>query len=389
MATLKIKRFRTVNRLYGRAAGDELLEMAFNCINHSLNEGEFISQVNVNYFNILLRFNSDDELVERLISIVRLVRDMPDSRFGGRIFPGLGAYRLTEEKLPFEIAQYNADLCRAGSEHNAYRNGHVEVYGLTFQDPDELFLDPQSKIQPAIESGHIKLFLQPKVNLKTGEINGAEALVRWIDPVKGMIPVKDFLPALNANGLIRNVDLYLFEQVCSSIDRWYRQYGKKINISVNLAGCSFNYAEFFEDYREIFERFNAPKDCIQFELLESIVLNHVERVRQVVDELCAYGFSCALDDFGSGFSSYSILTTTNLSTLKIDRSLFNDANNPKEKTVIKHIIQTARELNMLTVAEGVESQDYVRYLREQGCDFVQGFVFYKPMPIGEFEDRFV
>ncbi|MEG1427226.1 MAG: EAL domain-containing protein, partial [Oscillospiraceae bacterium] len=297
LATLKIKRFRTINRLYGRAVGDELLRMVYSLISAFLSEGEYVVQVRVNYFNILLRFNTDNQLIDRVIDLIRVVRDGPDSRFSSHVFPGVGVFRLTPEPVDFFIAQYNADLCRTESQHNNYRNGHLEIYGLTYTDPKEFFLDPQSKIQPAIDGGEIRLFLQPKIDLKTGEIHGAEALMRWISPDRGMIPLKDFLPELNDTGLIRNVDLYLFEQVCQCIDRWNRQYGKKIPISVNLAECSFNYAEFFEDYQEIFQRYSVPKDCIEFELLESIILNRVDRVQQVVNELCDFGFTCSLDDF--------------------------------------------------------------------------------------------
>ena len=137
------------------------------------------------------------------------------------------------------------------------------------------------------------------------------------------------------------------------------------------------------------EQYDTPRDLIEFELLESIVLNKVDRVRDVVGELTSFGFSCALDDFGSGFSSYSVLTEQGISTLKIDRSLFRDRDNGRERTIVRHIVQTARELGMHTVAEGVEGWDYVDYLREIGCGSIQGFVFYRPMPVEEFEARFV
>ncbi|MEG1889560.1 MAG: GGDEF domain-containing phosphodiesterase [Lachnospiraceae bacterium] len=387
--TLKIKRFRTVNRIYGREIGDELLELVNERIKSCLEEGEYVAQLNINYFNILFRYTSDEQLLDRMIDIVRVVRDMPDPRFGKHIFSGFGAYRLPKEPIDFYVAQYNADLCRTESTHNKYRNAYIEVYGLTYQDPNEFFLDPESRIESAIEDGCIRLFLQPKVNLKTGAITGAEALVRWIDPVTGMIPVNSFLPSLNESGLIRNVDLFLFDKVCSYIEYWYLNYGKKITVSVNLAGCSFNYDEFFQDYKTIFEKYKAPKECIEFELLESIVLNKVDRVKRIVNQIVDYGFSCSLDDFGSGFSSYNVLTTTNLAQVKIDRSLFKNCNNPKEKIVIRHIIRTAQELNMGTVAEGVESEEYVQFLRELNCDYIQGYVFYKPMPAEEFQERFI
>ena len=263
------------------------------------------------------------------------------------------------------------------------------MYGLSIQDAELRYYDLSELVRPAIEQGHIKFYLQPKVDLRTGEVRSAEALMRWEDPVRGMIPVSEFLPVLESNGIIDLADLSVFAQVCATINRWIETYGKKIQISVNLSASMFNYLYFFKQYREVHEKYNTPADCIEFELLESIVLNQVERVTQVVNELREYGFSCSLDDFGSGFSSYSVLTHSEIGVLKIDRSLFQQEGNGRERTILRHIIATARELGMRTVADGVESRSYVEYLRSLGCDFIQGYVFYRPMPVEEFEERFL
>ena len=227
------------------------------------------------------------------------------------------------------------------------------------------------------------------MDLKTGEVTKAEALVRWIDPVKGMIPVSEFLPALVENGLIQNVDLYLFGIVCRTVERWKQQYGKEIHISVNLNESAFNYEFFFNDYKEVYERNPCQKDCIEFELLESIILNQVDQVNRVVNAITQFGFSCSVDDFGSGYSSFSVLINPRITTLKIDRSLFQNENDLREKTLIRYIIQTAKELNMTTVAEGIETKGYVDFLKELGCDYVQGFYYYKPMSVEDFEELFV
>ena len=166
-------------------------------------------------------------------------------------------------------------------------------------------------------------------------------------------------------------------------------YGKKIRISVNLSSDMFNYRYFFKYYEEVYEKFPCPKDCIEFELLESIVLNQVDQVQNVVEQLRRFGFSCSLDDFGSGYSSFSVLTNTQLEALKIDRSLFRNENDPRERVLIRHILESAKELKLKTVAEGVETRGYVEYLKSLGCDYVQGYVFYRPMPVEEFEERFL
>lgn len=390
LISMKLKRFRTFNRLNGRAAGDALVEQVYRVLTDWVGPEGYAAQIATGYYNLLLPFPRDyDEIFQRIIDLNRHIRDMDDPRFHGKVFSGFGIYQLTEEPVDFFTAQYNADICRTECPERGFRNSHLEVYGVTWQDAELRYDDLLEIIRPALDRGDIKLYLQPKVDLRTGEVNSAEALMRWIDPERGMIPIPEFLPMLENTGMISNVDAYLFEKVCAHLNRWIAEYGRRMHISVNLSAAMFNYRYFFKEYREIHARYRTPKELIEFELLESIVLNKVDRVREVVGELRAYGFSCALDDFGSGFSSYNVLTNTELSTIKIDRSLFQDQGNFRERTIVRHIIQTARELGMHTVAEGVENWDYVDYLREIGCDSIQGYVFYRPMPVEEFEERFV
>ena len=390
LISLKIKRFRIFNRLFGREAGDRLLERVYEAIQGWIGEEEYAAHLYLDYYNMLVKVPHDYSTIVRYVTdFSHMIRDMKDDEGFGHVCIGLGIYPLEDDSTDFYTAQYNADVCRAECPERAYRNSHFEIYSMTYHDLNLHYFDLEQEIKPALEHGDFKLYLQPKVDLKTGEVTKAEALVRWIDPVKGMIPVSEFLPALVENGLIENVDLYLFGIVCSTVERWRQQYGKEISISVNLNECAFNYEFFFNDYKEVYERNPCRKDCIEFELLESIILNQVEQVNRVVNDITQFGFTCSVDDFGSGYSSYSVLTNPLITTLKIDRSLFRNENDLREKTLIRYIIQTAKELNMTTVAEGIETKEYVDFLKELGCDYVQGFYYYKPMSVEDFEELFV
>lgn len=390
LVSLKIKRFRTFNRLFGREVGDELIQKVYDAIETWLQEGEYAAQVRLNYFNLLLRMTSDYESsFQRIISLNRQIRDMPDPRFHGKVFSGMGSYPLPQEPVDFHTAQYNADVCRYECPQRDFRNSHFEVYGVSYHDPNLKYFDLKDAIRPALDNGHFHLYLQPKVELSTGAVSHAEALVRWIDPVRGMIPLGEFMLGLEENGLIEDVDLYIFEEVCKSVNRWLEVYGKKIKVSVNLSSCAFNYLYFLEDYEKAYRKYDTPKDCIEIELVEGSILNKVERVRQVVEQIRGFGFDCALDDFGSGFSNFAVLSTQGFNTLKIDRSLFQDEHNERERLLVRHIIDSAHELGMSVVAEGVESRGYLDFLKESRCEFVQGYVFYKPMPVEEFETRFL
>lgn len=407
--SLKIKRLRNVNQHFGWAAGDELLKKVYEILLSEMRQGEYIAHIYGGTFNLLIyndshedkieyedysflpiRFTSYDEAITaRITKFSRIIRDLQDERFQGNIFTGWGIYKLSDKMLDFEVAQYNADICRSESTGSMRWGSHFEIYNVTYFASYTQFSDLKKRMMQAIDNGDFKLYLQPKVDMKTGCIDGAEALVRWVDPSLGMIPLSDFLPEMETKGLIMTLDLHLFEKACEKIELWIKKYGKEIKISVNLSKYCFGVEGFFNNYREVFEKFDIPRRCIEIELLESIVLDNTKRLREVVGQINEYGFTCALDDFGSGFSSYSVLATTNIAVLKIDRSLFQEDSNDRDKIVIDHIVKTAHELGMMTVAEGIETQEYVNYMRKIGCDCIQGFVFYKPMPIEEFEERFV
>lgn len=390
LISIKIKRFRIFNRLFGREAGDELTDRVYHALQGWLKEGEYSARIGVDSFCLLVKMSRDyDEIFHYIIELNAWVRDMPGTEEKGKVYTGMGIYLLTEEPVDFYIALYNADICRAECPEVPLRNSHFEVFGMTYYDKNLESYDFERMIRPAMDNGYFKLYLQPKVNLRTGEVSEAEALVRWIDPVRGMIPVSEFLPELDKNGLISELDLYLFEKVCRNINRWIELYGKKIKISVNLSSNMFNYRYFLDQYKQVYDKVPCPKECLEFELLESIVLNQVERVSRVVEQIKEFGCGCSLDDFGSGFSSFSVLTNAELDALKIDRSLFQNETDPRERVLIRHIVETAKELNMKVIAEGVETSGYVEFLKELDCDYIQGYVFYRPMPVEEFEEKFV
>lgn len=390
LISMKIKRFRIFNRLFGREAGDWLIDTVYGCVKSWLKPEEYIAHLGTGSYLLLVHMPEDyDDIFHYIIELNKIIRDWPYGEKYGKVYMGYGVFLLGQNPPDFFTAQYNADICRSESAESCLRNSHFELYGTSYIDTNPENYNMEQEFRPAIEHEDFKLYLQPKVDLTTGKVTKAEALVRWIDPVKGMIPVGSFLPELEKNGLIDDLDLYMFERVCKTINHWIEQYGKKIEISVNLSSSMFNYRYFLNEYKRVYEQVPCPKDCIQFELLESIVLNQVDLVHDVVEQLRDYGFTCSLDDFGSGYSSFSVLTNTDLQALKIDRSLFQNFTNPRERIMVRHIVETARELNLKIVAEGVENREYVDFLKELECDYIQGFIFYKPMPVEEFEERFL
>lgn len=391
--SLKLKHLRKLNRRYGRAYVDMLIQRSYEALCADSQENEFIGYIANGCFNMLkkapLEGRDDYAMLLWGTHISKVLYHMQDAEIHEVIFCGIGIYLLKEEPVDFYIAQYNADICRHDSTEKDFLISHLEIYGSSYIERGLDSPDYRAMLDDAIKQGHIKMYLQPKVDLKTGTITSAEALMRWIDPTLGLLPIQEYLPILEECGQMNQIDCFIFEEACKWIDHWRHTYGTDILLSVNLSKNTFVYPFFMKEFKEIFERYDCPKSCIEIELLESIILNQVERVQEVALEIEEFGFRCSLDDFGSGYSSYNVLTNIPLHILKIDRSLLQDVTNGKERILLRHIIEAAHEIGLQVVAEGVETEDYVAYLQSLQCDYIQGFVFYRPMPADEFERRFL
>lgn len=354
-----------------------------------LDEEEYIVRLHSVHFNLLVKCDPTlDALHPKAAAFHYAIRDAMEARYGRKLFLEMGFYPILDKEVDFFNAQYFANRCRVGSEYR-YPETNYDMYDVSYFDQQEEFFKFEKLVQPALEHGEFKLYLQPKVNVRTGEVECAEALMRWIDPIRGLIPLSSFLPNLEENGFIREVDIYLFDKGCAYMADWRHKYGKNISISFNISRAYFNGPFFMPDYTEVFQKYDISPEQVRIELLESIVLDDLERLLPLVKDIYDFGFSCALDDFGSGFSSFSVLTNVRLSELKIDRSLLRNVENPKERALLKHIVDVAHDMDMVAVAEGVEQKEYADYLKTIGCDFIQGFYYYRPMPAEEFEERFV
>lgn len=389
LVTITLKNFMEYRHLVGHDKSVQIIRDCDRLLASCLDEGEWIYRLHSWYFMLLIKCAPElPPLHERAHAFHHAIKDTMMEAYGRPLYLEMGFCPIIEPYLNFYTAQYYADLCHTGEQQH-YPETNYDMYYISYVNQKETFKHLEEKVTAALRDGEFKLFLQPKVDLRTDQVSGAEALMRWITKDGEMIPLSSFLPNLEENGFIREVDLYLFDLGCRYIEKWKKETGKQIQISFNLSKAYFDGPYFAPEYGEVFHQYDIPGKLICIELLESIVLNDLDRLKEIVQCIYDFGFDCALDDFGSGFSSFDILTNIPLSQLKIDKSLFQNIQNFKERYLIKHLIEIAHEFGIVTVAEGVETEEYVRYLTENNCDYIQGFYFYKPMPVEEFERLFV
>ncbi len=243
-----------------------------------------------------------------------------------------------------------------------------------------------NKMEAALKSGEFKLFLQPKFNLKTKQIVGAEALVRWIEPTGKIIYPGDFIPVFEQNGFLTSLDSYMLRRTCEVIQRMLQEGKECVPISVNFSRVHIQNPFFVEEITTITDLHKIPRKFIEIEITESVILDNEDTIRRVVSELHRKGFTLSMDDFGSGYSSLSLLNNLDVDVIKLDRSFFKSAvDSERANTVVEHIVSMARELNITTVAEGVETIEQVEFLNEVNCEIAQGFYFARPMPADEFD----
>lgn len=238
----------------------------------------------------------------------------------------------------------------------------------------------------ALLQGQFQPYFQPKFDIQNkNRLSGAEVLCRWIHPEKGMIPPNQFIPLFEKSGLIVDLDRYMFQKACE----WYRKYlhdgGLPINLAINVSRVGLLREDFVAYYAQVKEAYGLPDGVIELEVTESLALGGEDLLCQLVCQLQERGFICSLDDFGSGYSSLNLLKNLPINVLKLDILFFKrSVDKKRERIVVRHIINMAKELQIRVVAEGVEEMESVEFLRDAGCNIIQGYVFAKPMSREQF-----
>ncbi len=244
-----------------------------------------------------------------------------------------------------------------------------------------------SELMQAIDDGYYEVFMQPKVNLKTQEIYGAEALIRRREKDGSITSPGDFIPAIEAEGAIRYIDFFVLETVCKTLQAWIKSKLAPLQISVNFSRLTLMEENVVKSMLEICNKYEIEPRYITVEVTESVGKITSQELKKLIGDLSGAGFYVSLDDFGAQYSNMSILADIDFDELKLDRSLIkNIVVEKKASVIIRHAIDMSQDLNNIqTVAEGIETAEQLKMLEKLGCNYGQGFLFYKPMPISEFE----
>ncbi len=287
----------------------------------------------------------------------------------------------------------NVIINKTSMAHSTAKSGGAENimdYDNAFSKKVVQSTDITNKMQDALENREFKVYLQPKFSIVDSEIVGAEALVRWVESSGNMIFPNDFIPLFEKNGFIVELDNYMLKCVCEHIREWLDKGMVCVPISVNFSRVHMKNPYFVSEIFGITEQYGVPTEYIEVELTETTITENEHALEKLLDDLHEVGFAVSIDDFGAGYSSLGMLKNFRVDTLKLDRSFFVDSGkSDRGDLVVDGIISLAHTLHMYTVAEGIETQEQVDFLKEVECNAAQGYFFEKPMPVADYEKKYL
>lgn len=382
-----VKKFRYFLGRYDHETGEELLQQILKTFTKGLKKGQYLLYTGGDDFIFLIHEWRKKKIIDELIQRDYEGYELKDSRFFNKVFFSMGVCRLRDfPEADFETCCLYAWLARITSKEHEKKSSDFKFFTRKQLQEFQMRSQLEVKTVEACRKETYAVYIQPKVDAKTLKICGGEALLRWFDEDGTMIPLSLFLPVLNENSYIRYVDQMVFELVCKMIQESIQKGMKMVPISFNLSKASFEDEPFMQEYMKVFQQFDIPKEYIEFELLESISMDNSDKLIKVVDTIHKAGFRCALDDFGSGYSSMSVLARVPIDIIKLDRSLFqNPYRDIDNFLIVDGLLDILHHFPVQIVAEGVEDETVAEHMRQDGCDMIQGFYYYRPMPMDEFQ----
>ncbi|MDN4777053.1 putative bifunctional diguanylate cyclase/phosphodiesterase [Clostridioides difficile] len=296
----------------------------------------------------------------------------------------MGIYFVEEGEVDIQKAVNKANMARSVAKG---KNINYAIYNEDVRNKlseESMILDD---IKIALVKNQFEVYYQPKFSLVTGEMIGSEALIRWNHPEHGFISPAVFIPIAEKSKLILKIGRFVFERVCNDLYEWKKQGKKIVPVSVNLSRVELYQPDIVKFINKTIKMYNLSSDFIEIEITETVAINELNILKNVLNELRTYGFSISMDDFGTGYSSISCLRDMPIDILKLDKSFLGGIeHDERSRNIAKSIVSLAKSLDLVVIIEGVESKEQAELMKQFGCDLVQGFYFARPMPAKNFLD---
>jgi diguanylate cyclase (GGDEF)-like protein len=382
-----LDRFKDINDSFGHLVGDELLQLVATRLMAQVRAIDTVGRFGGDEFSVLMEDVGGAEQAARVANDIIRALSEPYRLSSGievRIGATVGISIYPENGLTPELMLQQADS--ALYQAKAEGRGRFAYFSESLTLAARARIDIEVRLRRAITQGELRVYYQPQVDIASGRIVGAEALVRWQSPTEGLIPPARFIAIAEATGLIGEIDDWVLRETCRQGQRWIAAGMPVLTLAVNLSAYQFLQGDISQTVAQVLRDTGYPAAFLELELTESALMQREAQAIQMLDRLKALGVRLAIDDFGTGYSSLAYLKLFPLDVLKIDKRFIDDIPAHRDDMeIVTAIIAMAHALRLKVLAEGVENKEQLAYLKTQGCDQFQGYLNSRPVPAAEFE----
>lgn len=380
---LDIKRFKFVNDTHGLKTGDLILGEIAQRLNQSLLKPKVVGRLSGDSFMYVIDYESEKQqstVAEHLHALIE--RPYLVSQQEVHLQCSVGYCQFpTDAEVADELLQ-KSNLALFQAESNNIR---TVKYEAGMQSHGRHLMAMEKEIRQAISNEEFILHFQPQLNLKSNRLDGAEVLVRWQHPTKGLLAPGEFFDDIEALNLYSELDNYVLEKTCQTIAQWYKTYKRRVPLAINITAVEFQAPNFISNIQALLMKYEIPPIYLELEVTENVVITDIDLVMNTIVVLQNMGIKVSIDDFGTGYSSLAYLRKLPIDKIKIDRSFIQEvASNDSDLTIVKTMVELSHGLGKRVLAEGVETQQQLQLLRNIGCDAVQGYFISRPISAEEF-----
>ena len=384
MFLINLDRFMLIKDGLGREYGDKILKKISSRLKNSFRKSDTVSRIAGHTFGLFVRITEETHsahVAEKVMQILSRPITIDNQKIFMSASIGIATCHDSSED-----ADKIMDFAESAMHHAKEKGGKTyHFFTIALNETARQRIELENNLRNAIEKKEFLLFYQPKIEISTNKILGAEALIRWNHPKLGMILPGDFIPVAEETGLIIDIGRWVLKEACRQNSKWQKQNLKPISLAVNVSPRQFQYPGFYEDVSNAIEQSDLDPDFLELEITEGMLMSDVEKTVNKLNKLIGVGLTMSIDDFGTGYSNMKYLIQFPVSTLKIDRTFIMDVETDSSIASLTHsIIRMARSLDLKIVAEGAENKNQISFLKNHGCKIVQGNYYSKPLPAEEF-----
>ncbi|RDU22034.1 putative bifunctional diguanylate cyclase/phosphodiesterase [Anaerosacchariphilus polymeriproducens] len=375
-----VERFKVINDLFGNKVGDEILKEIARYFEHSMKDIGIAGRLETDHFAVCF----PEKYLDMDATIKQINNNFKAIHLSYEILIHAGVYFIDDISVPVNIMCDRAQLALMTVKGNYIRR--YAFYDKKLRDSilgeQELKID----MHGALEKEQFEIYIQPKCKMEGKQVIGGESLVRWLHPVKGMISPKDFIPLFEKSGFIVKLDAYVWEKTCQLIAKWKKEGHEITPLSVNVSRINFFNPKLCDQLLELVQKYDIDPKYLELEVTESVYIQEATLIYGVLEKLQSLGFHILMDDFGSGYSSLNMLKDAPVDIIKLDlRFLSGDDKKGRGRDILSAVVQMAKVLRLQVIAEGVETEEQAKFLKDIQCDYAQGYYYSRPVPVDTFE----